>query len=102
MKKVPFQRTETGATCEAWAIKWREENLTGGKREMLLGRFARHESVPDFVAGYRVMTFTTRQQARDYVERHYGHIRNRKDLQSEPHGWKMPQVVKIKITVEEL
>lgn len=43
----------------------------------------------------------TRRAAMEFREKHYGYLRDRRDLKSEPHGWKMPRVARIKITYEE-
>jgi len=46
------------------------------------------------------LLFRTRQQARDYNNKHNGYIRQRVDLQTEPHGWKIPKIVKVQMQVE--
>ena len=85
-----------------WAIKWRSENRLDGKQEYLIGRFCRRGEVPDFLTGYDRMVFRTREQARRYIHDGYGYIAKRKDLRAEPHGWKMPIAVKVKVTVSEV
>jgi len=82
-----------------WAIKWRSKNKLDGDCSHLIGfpqRFPANKS------GYTTMCFETRQLARDYVNRHYSYIKGRKDLKEEPHGWKMPKVVKVSVTVKEI
>ena len=78
-------------TTRAWAVLCESDNRLDGKRAYLDG-------VPDHPS--RTKLFFTRQQARDYNNKHYGYIRDRPDLKKEPHGWKMPKVVQVLITVE--
>ena len=82
-----------------WAIKWRSENKLDGKRERLMGgvRYDR----PYMFGGYKTMVFRTRDEARHYLKENYGHLAERDDLKREPHGWKMPQVVKVSVSVTE-
>ena len=42
--------------------------------------------------------FRTRRQCRDFIKDRYGFIAGRPDLQREPHGWRMPQAVKVIIS----
>jgi hypothetical protein len=44
--------------------------------------------------------FLTRKEARDWIETQFGYIRKRKDLQSEPFGWKVPIPVRVSVVVE--
>jgi len=44
--------------------------------------------------------FRTRQAAREWIKTKYGYIAERPDLQAEPHGWRMPKAVKVKIVEE--
>ena len=75
-------------TTLAWAVLWRSENLIDGKREHLVGTpwFPLHKAL-----------FSSRRKAREYVNVKYSYIKNRKDLRQEPHGWKIPRVVRVKI-----
>jgi len=50
----------------------------------------------------RLAVFRTRAEARVYRDERFGCIRNRPDLKAEPHGWKMPQVVKVSLSIEEI
>lgn len=70
----------------AWSLKWRSENRLDGKCEYLMAS----------------VRFDTRRQAREYLSETYGYLRDRPDLTREPHGWKMPKVVKVRVVVEEL
>jgi hypothetical protein len=70
-----------------WAIKWRST-----RRSFLMG---------DVNTGF-VRLFRTRREARAYAEQQFGYIRQRPDLRAEPHGWRMPQVVRVRVTVKEV
>ena len=74
---------------QAWGILWRQENRLDGRSEWLVG--STHPC--------GVLLFRSRQDARDHVAQHYGYIRQRRDLQREPHRWKMPVVVKVRMEV---
>lgn len=71
-----------------WAVKWRQKNSLDGTTEYFIGR---HKNV-----------FTSRNAARIYIQEKYGYIKTRPDLQQEPHGWKMPIPVKVKIVMSEV
>ena len=71
-----------------WGILWRSNCKLDGKREFLIHKF-------------RPTIFVTRKEAREHIDEHYGYIRTRKDLQKEPHGWKIPKAVKVKIVMEK-
>jgi hypothetical protein len=69
-----------------WAVLWRSENKLFGKTEYLVC----DNGLPK--------VFATREEARLYINTGYGYIRHRKDLQQGPHGWKVPVVVRVKIS----
>jgi len=46
--------------------------------------------------------FSTRKEAREYNIKKYDYIKHREDLRKWPHYWRMPNVVRVKITIEEL
>ncbi len=71
----------------AWSVLWRSENTLDGKYEHLV-----YENC------FPVM-FRTRSRARNYITTQFGYIKERPDLRSEPHGWKIPLPVKISIKV---
>lgn len=66
-----------------WALKWRSKNRLAGKTEYLFG------------------DFKTRAEARQHRDKEFGYIRHRPDLRCEPHGWKLPAVVRVRIIVTE-
>lgn len=71
-----------------WALLWYSRNkLDGVQKHILRDRHC------------RPVIFKKRWEARDYANREYGYIKTRKDLREEPHGWRMPIPVKIKIEV---
>lgn len=76
-----------------WAPKWSSTNKLDGHREHLM---LWHQ----WLGFDRPAVFTTRQACREFISDHYGYIRNRPDLKREPHGWRMPVAVKVKIEEE--
>ncbi len=46
------------------------------------------------------MLFRTRAECRAWIDEHYGYIRTRADLRAEPHGWRMPRAVKVRVVLE--
>ena len=79
---------------KAWAIKWRSENVLDGKTERLMGSLCHESSIPGL--------FRTSEEAWSFQQERYGYIHHRPDLHREPHGWKSPIVVRVRITVEEI
>ena len=51
-------------------------------------------------SGYTTMVFQTRADCRKHIQEHYGYIKHRKDLQAEPHGWKMPRPVQVTVAIQ--
>ena len=73
-----------------WALKWRSKNKIDGEREFFMWNYQ---------APY---LFATRREAREYRDKRWGYIRERPDLREEPHGWRLPKVVKVSVILEEL
>lgn len=71
-----------------WSVKWRSHNRLDGTTEHFMGGHA--------------AVFCSREAARIYIRDKYGYIKTRPDLQLEPHGWKMPIPVKVKIVMSEV
>lgn len=46
--------------------------------------------------------FRTRRECREYIKGKYGYIKNREDLKAEPHGWRLPRAIKVKLVVTEV
>ncbi len=70
-----------------WGGLWRSKNIQDGVREHLLYE----NRLP--------VLFRTRQEARIYIQKRYGYIKKRKDLRTEPHGWRLP--IPIRLTVSK-
>lgn len=70
-----------------WGALWRQRNLLDGKWTHLINR---GDTLPAL--------FTTRREARAFIEQEYGYIRKRPDLRGEPHGWKMPIPVRVQVS----
>ena len=72
-----------------WAIMWRSRcRLDGDSRYLIC---APESGTP--------LIFKTRHEARTYRDETFGYIKDRDDLKAEPHGWKLPQVVKVLVSV---
>ena len=86
-------------TWTAWGILWRSKNRLDGKRENLEGA-AWRTAPPELRGCTGSMMFCTRHACREFIEKHWGYIRDREDLRAEPFGWKMPKAVKISVQVK--
>lgn len=64
-----------------WGVQWHSKNRLDGDRRYLLWS----------------PIFHTRRKAQEWIDTHYGYIRERPDLRREPHGWRMPKAVRVKI-----
>jgi len=73
-----------------WAAEWRSKNLLDGER--------RHIIYKDLLPAL----FRTRRECRSFIKERYGYIANRPDLRNEPHGWRTPQAVKVKLSIVTL
>lgn len=71
-----------------WGLLWRQNNRLDGETQHIL-------------CNGSPLLFRTRAEARTFAERNYGYVRNRPDLQREPHGWKMPLPVRVKVEVAQ-
>ena len=69
-----------------WAVKWRSDNYLDGATSYL---------IRDPVG--IVKLFKTRYEARSYAQLKFGYIKLRPDLRAEPHGWKFPTTVTVKV-----
>ena len=72
-----------------WGLVWQSNNKRDGKLEHII------------CAGLTPALFCTRQDARNYRESRYGYFRDRPYLRDEPYGWRMPKVVRLRISLEE-
>lgn len=73
-----------------WGLLWRSRNLVDGETQHII------------MCDCLPVLFRTRREARAYASEHLGYIRPRLDLRREPHGWRMPQPVRLTITPEEI
>ena len=78
--------------CSAWAVLFRQVNKVDGAKCHLV-----HQPISCVPFLYR-----TRKQAKLFIEQEFGYIRRRKDLQDEPHGWRMPIPIRVNITIIQL
>ncbi len=72
-----------------WAGEWHSRNKLNGDRRHILNN---RNCLPAL--------FRTRSKCRAYIKDAYGYIAERQDLRDEPHGWRMPQAIKVNITKE--
>jgi len=68
-----------------WVGEWHSNNLLDGERRHILYE----NCLPKL--------FRTRKECREFIKAKYGYIAERPDLRTEPHGWRMPQPVKVNI-----
>jgi hypothetical protein len=66
---------------KAWMVAWTRDNRVDGRTRALLW----------------TPPFHTRREAREYINDRYGYIRKRPDLRAEPHGWHMPEAVRVEV-----
>ena len=73
---------------DRWGALWRERNRVDGEVQYVMW----HECQP--------LLFRTRQQARDWIQEHYGYIAHRPDLRAEPFGWRTPRAIRVRVSIE--
>jgi hypothetical protein len=83
-----YPNTFNGQVMERWGILWRSNNRLDGLREHLV-----HDG------NCEPILEKTRQEARALIKAKYGYIKDRPDLQREPHGWKMPIPIKVIVSI---
>jgi len=69
-----------------WGAEWHSNDALDGDRRHIIND---NNCLPAL--------FRTRRECRNYIKYKYGYIAERPDLQDEPHGWRMPQAVKVNI-----
>jgi hypothetical protein len=77
---------------DRWAVKWVSDNSLDGKSE----HFCLYKNCE------LIGIFRTRKEACKFRDDEYGYIRHRKDLRSEPHGWRVPKIVRVIVTIKEV
>jgi len=80
-------------TLELWAMRWKSKNKLDGASE--------HFCLFDLRETHFPTLFRTRREALEWRDEKYGYIRQREDLRSEPHGWRLPSVMRVRVTIEE-
>jgi hypothetical protein len=80
------------ATIQRWGALWHSVNKLDGHSRYFIRRASDNE----------IALFRTRNAAREWIKLNYGYILQRPDLRREPHGWKYPKAVKVKITLAEV
>lgn len=70
-----------------WGAMWHSKNRLDGLREHIL-----------FTDDCKPALFHTKAEAMSYIKLKYGYIAKRQDLREEPHGWRVPKPVKLKIS----
>jgi hypothetical protein len=68
-----------------WGLKWCSKNKLDGLTEHIIY----DNRIPAL--------FHTRSDARRYADKEFGYIKTRKDLQCEPHGWRFPRIIRVKV-----
>jgi hypothetical protein len=73
-----------------WGVlsRFSKESIDGA-RQYIVGDYPRP-----------TLCFTSRAQARAFINERWGYIAHRPDLRRAPHGWRMPIPVRVRITVE--
>ena len=72
-----------------WAGQWYSRNKLNGITTHIL------------YEDYLPMLFSTRRECRLYIKEKYGYIKDREDLRTEPHGWRLPRAVKVEIVIQD-
>lgn len=72
--------------CVRWGAEWYSNNHLDGETRHLIF----HLGIPAL--------FKTRREARAYIHKHYGYIKNRPDLRREPHGWRLPRPIRVEVS----
>ena len=72
-----------------WGALWHSKNQLDGVTEHLL------------CENLLPALFVSRRQCREWIEARYGYLKARRDLRGEPHGWRLPQPVRVIIKLKE-
>ena len=87
---IPTAKAYAKPARVLWGALWRSNNQKDGYTSHLLN----NDCLP--------MLFRTRRESRDYIDHMYGYIKTRPDLRAEPHGWKMPIAVRVRVSIWSL
>ena len=93
--------TELGIASRAggWAIKWESRNHLNGETVYFIGVKGNLEPTPAWLRGYNTMVFETRREARAHIKSKYSYIAKRRNLRAEPYGWRVPEAVRVRVSV---
>ena len=72
-----------------WAAEWHSRNILDGETRYIINE------------NYVPKLFHTRRACRQFIQEKYGYIAIRPDLRQEPHGWRMPTAIKVKVQVAQ-
>lgn len=70
-----------------WGAMWYSKNKLNGIRKHIIFE----NCLPKL--------FVTKKEANNFIKEKYGYIANSPDLKKEPHGWRMPKAVRMKISI---
>lgn len=84
-------RTQSALSRSGWAIRWNGN---------LIGAAFGDRGFPDTLS-LVPLVFRSRRVAREFIEDRFAYIRERPDLRQPPYNWRMPEAVKVKMTVKE-
>ena len=70
-----------------WGVMWRSYGRMAGRSRHLMYK------------NCDPVMFQTRREAREWIKKNYGYVAESPDLQREPHGWKMPVPVKVRVVL---
>lgn len=76
-------------SAERWGIEWHSKNQADGDRRNIQWE------------GGMPLLFLRRIDARDYIIHRFGYIKKHADLRCEPHGWRMPQAVRVTVELAQ-
>ena len=82
MTHAPIRPTQP---CR-WAVLWHSDAFDGCSRYFLWN-------------GTQPWLFRTRREARTHIREKFGYIRERPDLRGQPHGWHVPQAVRVEVAL---
>jgi len=68
-----------------WAAQWRSKNKLDGETTHII----KVNLIPAL--------FKTKRECLAFIKEKYGYIAMRKDLRIDPHGWKVPIPIKVRI-----
>lgn len=83
-------RIKVGATFSRWVPRWDQTNQLDG-----------HTAYLELWDCGQLAVFRTRKACLEHIREAWGYVAKRSDLRKEPHCWRVPQAVKVTVTVVE-